>query len=169
MRNAQGQTITLILILLNTLAILLALGVLIYTHFLHTPPKITESSQRSKLRQQAKDSSLKNVKKVRVDIKPMTVNITTKAVQGNPIGHLQYITLGFTLQLQGGKEAKTLFKKIKTPFLDQLVSYLGQKKFKTLNSVQGRYLLKIKMIETINQLAKKPIALDIYFTEFTLK
>ena len=170
-KGSKGPTI---LILVNSLGILLALGALVYTQFYFKRPNITESSERSRIENVYKKPNL--IQRGQVIFQTMTVNI--QSIPNNPnyqsdtaskmAGKIHYATLGFVIEIKDASKISQI-ESVRPIFTDKLISVLGRKEFHELNTVQGRYLLRTEIIELVNQLVKEPLASNVFFTQFIVQ
>jgi flagellar FliL protein len=182
MRSTDGKA-SLILTLVNTVVILAAAGLMVYTRLLFQRPAITEDNERIKL------SELLSRPKgpaaaAHVDFEQMTANIAPTPSQPQPanghpnqiMGKLHYATIAFSLEIRDG-DRKDEIEKIRPLILDKLLSILGHKTFQELNNVQGRYVLRNQIIDAVNQLlekanpasAKKGLVSNLYFSQFQVQ
>ncbi|MBC7691077.1 MAG: flagellar basal body-associated FliL family protein [Methylotenera sp.] len=180
--QSGGSKLPLILALVNTVVVLAGLGTLVYTRVLYKKPPITEDGAREELEKKLA-ASAKKAKAVKALIKfePMTVNI--KATQssapqaaGAPPApsKMHYVNVGFFLEIRDSDD-ESLIADIKPKFLDKLLQTLGNMNYEELTTVQGRYILRTKIVNLINQLANAgqknadPVATQVYFTDFVVQ
>jgi flagellar basal body-associated protein FliL len=166
-----------ILLLLNTLAILGALGTFYYTKFLFKKPKITEAQERARLAALAEQAE-KNKKPAipgTVNFETMTVNIEAEPIAGSPEGQkLHFVKMGFTLELVD-ESLKTQVEVIRPILLDRLLVILAKKPYSELNTVQGRYVLRTELADLANGLLAKEtgkretLVSNVFFHEFTVQ
>jgi flagellar basal body-associated protein FliL len=181
----KPSIIPLLMGLLNTVAILAAVGTLVYTRLMFKRPQITEEGERARL-EQLKAAPKPEMKSGYVTLDPLTINISPSPPQPKPAdgtqtqlqGKLHYATIGYSLVLRdiGRKDEVDAIKPLIT---DQFLGTVGRKQFHELTSVQGRYVLKTQMIEIINGLAAKrvdaskpdpgPLVTDLYFNQFIVQ
>jgi len=161
---------TTLLILLNTVFLLIAIGFAVYTKLIFKRPPITEKDERTRLKELEKNPTISDSKKdgFFVTYEPMTLNIKSSPRKDQTVGKLQYLILGFSVELEN-QETQNLLKEINAQFLDKLIALLGNKELDKINNVQGRYILRSEMVEIINELAGSPIAMNIYFDKFILQ
>jgi flagellar basal body-associated protein FliL len=165
--DERGIALPIILVLINTVAILAALGTFVYTRVLYERPAITEASERQRV---ASDSSIALAgQRGQVEVSEMTFNISPlRDRETQIIQRMQYASLSFSIELRD-RAFEEKFSGIQPLFMDRLVALMADKEFEKLTTVQGRYLLRTELVELINQLAKRPIATDLYFTEFVIR
>lgn len=160
--------------LLNTLALLAALGVAAYTMLVFKRPEIVESEERARL-EQLRASPSPGPSTGYVEVTPFSVNIRSTPSQPGALnydpqiaGKLHYATVGFSMEFRK-MDAANDFEIVKPVFLDQLLSMLGKKEYSELTTVQGRYLLRTEIMELANQLLKQQVVIAVYFTKFVVQ
>jgi flagellar basal body-associated protein FliL len=179
--GSSGGTGPLILALMNTVAILGAMGMLFYVKMVYKRPAITEEGERKRIAElRAKPMPVPTPALIVFD--PVTVNIATtptlpKAADGTPVqihGKLHYVKVGFAIEIRD-KERSGEIELIRPVIMDKLLSMLSRKPFHELTTVQGRYVLRTQIIDTVNELlressqAKKSedgLITSVYFTDF---
>ncbi len=161
----------LILTLVNTLAVLGALGVFVYTQFIFKKPKFTEDGERERLANAAASPLPKPVIGT-VKFEPMTLNIKSSGNENDPKMH--FLKLTFSLELQDMSAAGAL-ESIKPVILDRLLGMLGRKPYQELNTVQGRFVLRTEIMDMANALLikevgrKDTLVTNVYFDEFIVQ
>tara|TARA_Y100000590_G_C15721835_1_gene1013783 strand:- start:2016 stop:2534 length:519 start_codon:yes stop_codon:yes gene_type:complete len=166
---------TLILILINTLAILGALGMLLYTKVLFERPKITEVQEREKLAKEELEPKVP-AEPGWIDIRKMTLNIRSTPEKPKPStsplqiqGKLHYVTLSFSIEISDINELPR-FESVRPVFMDKIIHLLGTKTAQELSSAQGRFLLRTRFIEIINELVEKEhFAKNVFFNEMIVQ
>lgn len=169
--------------LVHTLVLLGALGLLVYTkHYFKRPP-ITEATERERL-VEMHSAPEKPTEPGILNFDTMTMNISGNPSQPKPAdgtsrqieGKLHYVTVGFTIEIRD-KEQTDLINSFRPFLLDKVIHIFGKKKFHELNHVQGRYVLRTELIDTLNQsiatLTKKPskegVITNLYFNQFLVQ
>ena len=172
------------LVLLNTLALAGAAGYLYYTRILYQRPQITEAGEREKLAQ-VKASPTPPAKPTLLHYEPFTVNIAAtparpQAADGTSRqleGKMHYATVGMSIELRDESQ-KDLLNEVKPQMMDRLLALIGRKQFSELATVQGRYVLRTQMVETINAILnsrlsknrpREPLILNVYFNQFVVQ
>jgi flagellar basal body-associated protein FliL len=177
----SGAGVSLLIPLLNTVAILAVLGMLIYTQVLYQRPVITESSERERL-SQLRAAPVPVPTPGTMIFEPVTVNIKStpeqpKAADGTSAqiqGKLHYAKMGFALELKDAAKKEKL-ETMRPVIMDGVLSTLGRKSFHELTTVQGRYVLKTQILDLTNQIAMKeispkdPLVTNVYFTDFIVQ
>ena len=149
----------LILALVNSVAVLAAGGMLLYTQVLYKRPPITENSERVRI-EALKAAHLPSPTPGFLMFEPVTVNIASSPVSPKPAdgtqeqiqGKLHYASLGFALQLRDLNRKDDL-DPLRPQILDMVLAILGKKQFQELTTVQGRYLLRSQILQAVNDLA----------------
>jgi flagellar basal body-associated protein FliL len=170
--------------LLNSLAILAAMGTLAYTRFLYQRPVITEDAERIRLAAiQARPEA--PLVSAQIQFDPVTINISPAPAHPRPAdgsslqiqGKLHYCNVGFVLEI-ADERRKAMVEGIRPLLADRLLSLLGRKQFHELVSVQGRYVLRSQIMDAVNQLvarkegktaAKENLVSQVYFTHFIVQ
>jgi flagellar basal body-associated protein FliL len=184
--NDEGSPSKLPLILtgVNILALLGLLGLVVYTRVLFVRPKITESSERKRLEDQATleaSQKKKNSEGIRVLMKldPITANlkpteIGSRVAGAPPVGlKPHFAQMSFALELVDARYEEQVKAQI-PKFLDALLKSLSAVTVEEIATVQGRVTLRNKIIGTMNEFARKskvdpPIVTNVYFNEFMIQ
>lgn len=182
-----GSKVPLIIVGVNTLTILALGAVVLYTRILYKRPKITETSERDRLKKRKAVETVTYAPGL-IEFKPVTVNIQATPADPKPAdgtarqidGKLHYVTLGFALEIRdiGRKEA---IESIRSIIMDQVLALLGRKDFHQLATVQGRYQLRTQIIDSANQLVRQAegdesrggafdaFVTNVFFTQFIVQ
>lgn len=180
-RRALGTG--LIVPLLNSIALLAALGFFIYSKILFKRAPITETTERERLRALHAQPA-PNPTPAYITFEPLTINIKANPDQPLPVdgtsqqmsGKLHFVTLSFSIQIRDAGQEE--FIKALTPLiLDRLILILGKKYFHELTTAQGRYILHSQFLDQINQAiipllslpTKEALITDIFFTQFIVQ
>ncbi|MEN9722993.1 MAG: hypothetical protein RJB38_979 [Pseudomonadota bacterium] len=151
----------------NLLATLGAVGMVVYTKMIYQRPTITEDSERIKL-----TKKLEKKKPVgppgALIFKPVTVNLDPARKDSGGQGKVHYATIGFTLAT-ADREAEARLETIRPFIEDTLLTLVGKRDYQELTSVQGRFILRNQLREFANQKAKEVLVTDVYFTEFMVQ
>ena len=169
----------LIAALLNILAILGTGGFFYYTRFIFKRPAITETKERERIITQHKEAVASDTPTY-INFDPTTMNIEAIPASAAPTdgaakpvasvdGKLHYATIAFAIEINDEGE-KNIFEDLRTIIMDRVISIVGKKKFQELATVQGRYLLRTQILDSVRQL-KIPAGLvtNIYFTTFIVQ
>ena len=160
------KKIGLLLGVLNTLAILLVLGLFVYTKYVFKRPEITEEKERAKLAKNERNLG-KNEVHIMVPLDPVTVNLDPFVGEDGK-QKIHYATITLTIELRSQRDLQK-FNEAKPVVLDRVIQNLGKKKFEDLNQVQGRYLFSSQVIDAANEYLGAPIVTEIYFNDFLLQ
>ncbi len=167
-----------LLALVNTVAVLGALGTFVYTRMLYKRPPITESVERAKLQAQAASAAAGPTTAAMIAFEPVTVNIktvTSEPTLGIPTqGKLHYVTIAFNVEIRDEKKKEGV-EAVKAALVDRVMTLIGTKTFQELTTVQGRYILRTQMIDIGNDLLQKTlkdketIITNVYFNQFMVQ
>ena len=192
----KPSKLPLLLGLINTVAVLAAVGALVYTRVLFKRPPITEASERARIEAMKAAKPPKVMTPGEVVFDQTTVNIASSPEAPKPAetagpgssapaqlgGKLHYATVSFTLEIRDA-DAKADIEALKPLITDQFLTLMGKKQFHELTSVQGRYVLKTQIIELANELWTKrqnkdgnipttpaePLVTELYFSQFIVQ
>jgi flagellar basal body-associated protein FliL len=160
------KNISLILGVLNTVAIAAVLGLFVYTKMIFKRPEITETKERAKIAQTVAKAPV-DEKHVMVKLPPITVNLDPyKDADGKQKVH--YASLTLVVELRSESELGK-FEEAKPIVMDKVIQNLGKKKFEDLNQVQGRYLFRSQIIDAANEQLGGAVVTDLYFSDFLLQ
>lgn len=167
---------------LNTLCLMGLLGVLTYTKVLYKRPKITEQVEREKITQEfAKKPS--EMKRTLVTFDPIQANLRPSPIgvriPGGPPQQLKahFLTMTLALELIDSDFEPTVKGRL-PKFLDLLLRQLGETTVEELSSVQGRFLLRSKIVGIMNDLVREEkklpanstsIVSNVYFSDFMVQ
>jgi flagellar basal body-associated protein FliL len=192
----KPSKLPLLLGLINTVAVLAAVGALVYTRVLFKRPPITEASERAHIEAMKVAKPPKAMVPGEITFDQTTINIATSPADPKPAetagpgssnpaqlgGKMHYATVAFTLQIRDA-DAKADVEALKPLITDQLLTLMGKKQFHELTSVQGRYVLKTQIVELANELWNKrqnkdgaigttpaePLVTELYFSQFIVQ
>lgn len=168
-----------ILALVNTVAVIAALGMLVYTRVLFKRPTFTEAGERKKLADAPPKASpyqpgLITFEALTVNIKPIPSILHSKEMgQPNP-GTAQYATVGFSFEVRD-MGRKDQIESLKPVINDKVLGMLARKDMAELTTVQGRYVLRTQIMDTANALLtqgasnKDNVVTNVYFNEFVVQ
>jgi len=156
-----------ILLGVNLLAALGAIGMLVYTKILYKRPPITETEEREKIaRKMEKKTPMGPPGSM--TFPSVTVNLDPAPSDSGGQKKIHYATIGFTMSTVD-QEAQSKLQEVRPLIEDKLLTLVGRRSYQDLISVQGRYLLRSQLRESANQLAKEALVTDVYFTEFVVQ
>ncbi len=167
---------------LNTLALVGLLGILAYTKILYKRPVVTETAERARITEEF-SKPLADMKRTIVSFDPIQANLkpTPIGVQvpGGPPQQMKahYVTMTIGMELLDS-EFEGAVKSRLPKFLDQLLRELGNTSVDELATVQGRYLLRSKIVGMMNDLVREernlpptssPVVTNVYFSDFVVQ
>jgi flagellar basal body-associated protein FliL len=155
-----------ILKILNTVVTLGVLGFFIFTTFIFKRPKIIENKERERLVTAADQAAVSDGKRILIPLESITANLDPYTENGKTRSH--YVQMAITVELIDEKQ-KENFDRLKPVILDRINSTLSKKKFDELNQVQGRYIFRSQIIDSMNEILASSLVVDIYFTDFLLQ
>ena len=173
---------SLIISLLNTIAVIATLGLLVYSKILYKKPKITEESEKKHLAVVYASPKPPPVpawlkfESITVNIAPTPADAPENKDNAPERSNLHYVTTGFSLQI--ADQSKTDYIESARPFIvDQIITLLGRKKAQELSTVQGRYILKSQLLEILNKKiaelthdkSNTPVVTNLYFDQFIVQ
>jgi flagellar basal body-associated protein FliL len=185
----KESKLPLLVSLINTVAILAAVGLLAYTKLVFKRPKITEETERASIEKMKAEKPSKPMTPATIVFDPTTINISSSPEAPKPQdgtqtqlgGKLHYATVGFALEIDDA-DKKADVETIRPLITDHFLTLMGHKQFHELTSVQGRYILKSQVLEIANQLwakrqspngenvpASDPLFTNLYFTQFIVQ
>ena len=174
---------SLLIVAVNSLVALGAVGFLAYSKLVYKRPVITEHGERLRLEMNhASPAPISVPGSVVFDA--ITVNIEASPPAPRPAdgtnqqieGKYHYATVGFVLEIRDS-EKKPQLEAVRALILDKFLSLVGRKNFRELTTVQGRYLLKTQLIDSVNQIvlernpdmAKEPLVTNLFFSQFIVQ
>jgi flagellar FliL protein len=146
--NPKGPSkLPILLAVVNTVAILAAMGFLVYTKLLFKRPAITETSVRAQL---AKTTAipLLPAEPGFVNFEPTTLNIAAAED-----GRRRYATIGFSVGIRDNTRSSEI-EAVRPLIMDKVLSLLGRRSYQDLVNVQGRYVLRSELIDAINAILR---------------
>lgn len=156
-----------ILLAVNTVAALAAVGMLYYKAKVFKRAPITESSEAERLKKKfTKPALVGPPGSLKFDA--VTINLAQAPSGTGGENRIHYATLAFSVAT-ADQTAQSKLEEIRPLLQDRLISMVSKKQYGELNSVQGRYLLRTQLRELGNQLAREPLITDVYFTEFVVQ
>jgi flagellar FliL protein len=156
-----------ILLLVNALAALGAVGMLVYTRVLYKRPAITESSESARLKKKLEKPKPEGPPGALM-FTPVTINLAPADEGTGGANKVHYATLAFAISTIDMPAAQKL-ESIRPLLQDRMISMVSKRSYQELTSVQGRFLLRTQLRDAANQVAKEALATDVYFTEFVVQ
>lgn len=158
-RKIDLQTI---LALVNTLLVLGALGVMVYTKLIFERPAIVEEVEIKKVEEEVK----KPLPPENHEIVPFDETVINLAPSD---GRAHYVTVAFSVETRD-RETAAIVKYKKAEFTDKVISALGHSHMTELNSIQGKLLIKTQLLHEMNKLVpNNGSIIDFYFSNFVLQ
>lgn len=151
----------LLLVLANTLLIVAALGVLVYTKLLFERPPIVEDSEMQKKQEELKTPPPVTERPI-ITFDQVTVNIAMTS------GKAHYVTIAYAVEARDPGIAETVKAK-KALFVDKVLGALGRRQMSELNTIQGKLLLKTELMREFNKITVPGGVTDMYFSTFILQ
>jgi flagellar basal body-associated protein FliL len=159
------KKIGLILVILNTVAVLAVLGLFVYTKVLFKRPAITEAKERAKL-QTMTHAVLEDTKPIVIALDPLTANLDPFTEGKKQKVH--YVSMTLAVEIRD-EDQQSKFEEAKPVIMDKILHVLSKKKFDDLNQVQGRYLLRSQIIDSVNEYFASPLITEVFFSDFLLQ
>lgn len=157
-RKLDKQTM---LVLVNTLLVLAALGTLAYTKLLYKKPAITEHVELEKKQEEIKAAPEPSERPL-VKFDQMTINIAMTS------GKAHYATVAFAIECRDEPACAAATEK-KAILTDKLIAALGRRQITELNTIQGKLLLKSELVRRFNEALSPGAVTDLYFSSFILQ
>jgi flagellar basal body-associated protein FliL len=149
------------LVLANTVFVLGALGVLVYTKLLFERPAIVEEAELQKRQDELKAPPTAEDKSI-ITFEQMIVNTAMTS------GKAHYATVAFSVEARDEEIAAGVRHK-KAIFVDKVIAALGRRQLSELNTIQGKLLLKTELLREFNALTEPAGIHDVYFSTFILQ
>jgi len=162
------KKISLILGLLNTVAIAAVLGLFVYTKLIFKRPAITEEKERGRIAKvESTQLSSDRSQRVLMPLDAVTVNLDSyQGADGKPKSHFASVTLSLELR---SEQDRAKVDAAKPAILDYVIQNLSKRKFEDLNQVQGRYVFKSQVIDDANAFLKAPVVTEVYLLDLLLQ
>lgn len=171
--------IALILTAVNSLAVMGVLGFAVYAKLIFKRPPITESQERARIEAEVAVQPKQNYTKTTIKFDPIQVNLKPTQVgvqvQGGPPPQLKTHSLNMIIAMELADQSFETKVREQTPkFLDRILKDMGNTSQDELSSVQGRFILRSKLIGTMNDLVRKkptdpPVVTNVWFTDFIVQ
>lgn len=149
------------LALANSLFIVAALGLLVYTKLLYKKPVIDEASElKQKQEELAKPAPITD--RVIIPFDQLRINIAMTS------GKAHYGHGCFSTECRDA-EAAELVKRKRDLLIDKLIAALGHRQMTELNTVQGKLILKSELLRKFNEITAPAAVTDLFFSTFILQ
>jgi flagellar basal body-associated protein FliL len=168
----------------HSLALLGALGFMVYSKLIYKHPVITDAGEKARIIAQKDTSDESTGESAAIPFGPLVVNIMSSPDNMYPTspnspqikGRMHYLSTAFVLEVRD-KEQSELVKSLKPFILDKLIQLVGKKHFHELATVQGRYILHSQLVDMANQTiagrarleTKEQVVTNLYFTSFMVQ
>ena len=177
----------LLMVLVNSLVAFGGIGALYYFRVLYKRPAITETAEREHI-EKTFQKKKENTTYPTIKFEPITINIESSATEPKGVvkiarrnqGKLHYATVAFSLEIVE-EERKHEIERINSRIIDKVISILGRKSYNELTTVQGRYLLRTQLTDSINEMVfqagkslnhsydEDPLVTNVYFSQFVVQ
>lgn len=147
-----------ILMLANLVFVLLAAGVVIYSHTMIKPAPTDQALETEKLQKDA----IQGAQLQPVPIKRFVVNLHSRATR------LRYLDLEMNV-LTFSEEQKEIIRSNEHVFKDAVVEIASRLSPEDLDTVTGKILLENKIKTRVNQKFGQPVVRQIYFSGFVVQ
>lgn len=147
-----------ILMLANLVFVLLAAGVVIYSHTMIKPAPTDQVLEKEKLQKDA----IQGAQLQPVPIKRFVVNLHSRATR------LRYLDLEMNV-LTFSEEQKQIIRSNEHIFKDAVVEIASRLSPEDLDTVTGKILLENKIKTRVNQKFGQPVVRQIYFSGFVVQ
>lgn len=164
----------LLLVLVNTIAIVLALGTFVYTKMLYKRPQIVEWEEKERVEDRFKGKNTEGTAGT-FPMEKFTVNLKPSLPSPEPIPgtyptrpKIHYCHVQMSLELRDislqpkVEESMTIIK-------DKIIHLFSKKSYQEITNIQGRYILRTEMIRIINDVLKEPLVSNIFFTQLIVQ
>ena len=163
----------------NTLAVLAVLGLAVYVKLIYKRPAITEAQERARIEAEVASQPKVEFVKTTIKLDPIQVNLkpTVVGIQtpGGPPPQLKPHFLNMLVVMEIADQSFEPKIRDRMPkFMDQLLRDLGNSTQDELTSVQGRFILRSKLIGLMNELVRNkptdpPVVTNAWFTDFIVQ
>ncbi|MBI3555706.1 MAG: flagellar basal body-associated FliL family protein [Deltaproteobacteria bacterium] len=150
-----------LLVLVNSLLVVVALGTMVYTKLIYQRPVIVEETEMKKAVEAIKKPEPPAEHAI-INFDQITVNIAMTS------GKAHYATVAFAVECRDS-EIANIVKVKKALFTDRLIAALGHRQLTELNTIQGKLLLKTEIMREFNTLAPVGGITDMFFANFILQ
>ena len=152
-----NPTLDKVLLGINGVVVLLATGLIIYSHSLTKPATDTGTQFGQMIEGSIYDNSI-----APVSMKEAVVNLYSREKR------LRFLNLKMDIGIYS-EEDRGLVEKLKPVILDTLIDIAGHLPPKELNSVTGKILFESRVKTKINNYAGKKVIKKIYFSKFIIQ
>ena len=150
-----------LLVLVNSILVLAALGTMVWTKLIYQAPVIVEETEMKHVVEATKKPEEPTEHAI-VNFDQIIVNIAMTS------GKAHYATVTFAVECRDAGVAG-IVKVKKAMFIDRLIAALGHRQLTELNTIQGKLLLKTELMREFNTLAPVGGITDMFFATFVLQ
>ncbi len=150
-----------LLVLVNSLLVLTALGAMVYTKLIYKRPVVVEETEMKAAAEAVKKPS-PPLEHATIAFDQVIVNIAMTS------GKAHYATVAFAVECRDA-EVANIVKVKKAIFTDRLIAALGHRQLTELNTIQGKLMLKTELMREFNALAPVGGITDMFFSNFILQ
>lgn len=148
-----------VLIIINLVVVLVATGVVVYSHTLLKPEPTNQTAEEESLKKDATQSSQIQP----VPIKKFVVNLHSKS------SRLRYLDIEMNV-LTFREDQKQLIKENEHIIKDIVIDLASQYSPEDLDSLTGKLLLEKKIKDRVNaRLGELPVVKQIYFSTYVIQ
>lgn len=173
----KPSKLPLIMGLLNTVALLAALGTFTYTRLLFKRPPITEEGERQLLLAAKKKKAPSEIIPGYIKIDKITANIAPQPPNPKPAegtesqiqGKLHYLTMEFHFEVNHQPKAEQKLDIVRSKLMDMILNNIGKKSFDQLATIHGRFILRSEIQDMANNLFEEPLVTNVFFSEFIVQ
>ncbi|MEK7692538.1 MAG: flagellar basal body-associated FliL family protein [Bdellovibrionota bacterium] len=177
----------------NLVIVLAVLGFMVYSKLIYKRPIITEPKERARVIELSEEVAKSGPTQV-LDLPPVTVNIVSRdasssdhgtdvavlaggdgaeprAKLGSPSplkGRIHYALVGTSLEYNDPTQEKKL-KELIPVISDKISTLIAKKSYSELTNVQGRFILRQQVIDTLNRLLGTKLIVNVYFPQFLVQ
>jgi flagellar basal body-associated protein FliL len=152
-----------ILLLVNLLAVLGAVGTILYTKILYKKPKITnESATETLVKKLGATDGNRNKEHPLVTLEEMRVNLAPK----NGENHYAVFIVSFECLDQAAADR---FNEKRDVLVDKLIYIMNHKQIAELDNVQRRSMFKEEVLTSFNEILGANSVLEMYFSNFAVQ
>lgn len=166
--------------IVNFLAVAGVLGLAVYTKIIYKKPPITENTERERIKDEIEKEPKEIIgKKALLSFDPFQATLRPTQigvqVEGGPPVQLKQHYLNVTLSIEVADEPLTAkVKDVQAKFMDALLRHLSSTTVDELATVQGRFILRSKIVGILNELTRKnktepAVVTNVYFSEFIVQ
>lgn len=159
--SSPKKNLRLIVLGVNFVALLGAVGTLVYTKLIYEHPAITETQEMEKKKEEAKKPP-PSAERVVVNLEEIRINVASPSNQSH------FVSFGMAIECANDEMAGKVKGQL-AQLTDKVIATFNRKQFDELNTIQGRLILKEQLIHEFNQMLDAPAVTDVFYTNFVLQ